>query len=59
MEPINDPGRIDLIVGGAAIRIESTAPSQLQQVGGRPIIPASGETIDDEDVRSLRLPDRR
>jgi AbrB family looped-hinge helix DNA binding protein len=53
------PGRVDLVVDGAAIRIEPIATSGLEQVGRRQRIPAAGEPIDDDDVRSLRHADQR
>jgi AbrB family looped-hinge helix DNA binding protein len=53
------PGRVELVVDGAGIRIEPIAASGVEQVGRRTVIPASGETIGDDDVRALRHADQR
>lgn len=53
------PGRVHLVVDGAAIRIEPLSESALEQVGGRRIIPASGTKIDDDDIGELRSADQR
>ena len=48
------PGIVDVIADGTGIRVEPVAVESLEERGGRLVIPASGATIDDETVRSLR-----
>lgn len=48
------PGVVDVVADGAGIRVEPLAVESLEQRGGRLVIPASGTSIDDETVRSLR-----
>lgn len=53
------PGAVDLTVDGTAIRIEAVAGAAIDEREGRPVIPASGATIDDDLVRALRDADQR
>lgn len=53
------PGPVDIVLDGAAIRIEPRTSDQLVRVHGRPVIPPSGEPLDDDDVRELRRADQR
>ena len=54
------PGPCEVVRDGAGIRIEPLAHSELEQVEGRLVIPASSEpTIGDDAVRELRLADQR
>lgn len=53
------PGVVDVIVDGAALRVEPLVDDSLEQRGGRLVIPASGSAIDDDAVRALRDADRR
>ena len=47
-------GVVEVIADGAGIRVEPVAIELLERRGGRLVIPASGTSIDDETVRSLR-----
>jgi len=54
------PGPVEIRRDGAAIRIEPLTTADLEQVGGRLVIPASsGPPIDDDAIRELRLADQR
>jgi len=53
------PGPVEIVRDGAAVRIEPVVERGLQRKGGRLVIPASGNEIDDSDVRDLRLSDQR
>lgn len=52
-------GEVELTADGSGIRIEPVATDGLEVVDGRLVIPASGEVITDEMVRSLRDADQR
>jgi len=52
-------GEVDIFVDGASIRLEPTAGAELTEVDGLLVIPATGETIDDDVVRELRRADQR
>ena len=52
-------GEVELTADGNAVRIEPVAGDQLQQRGDRLVIPAAGEPLTDDDVRSLRDADQR
>jgi AbrB family looped-hinge helix DNA binding protein len=54
-----DGGEVDVVVQGAAILIEPRAGLDLQAEGGFLVIPASGQAIDDDAVREIRLADQR
>jgi AbrB family looped-hinge helix DNA binding protein len=47
------PGVVEVVADGAGIRVEPLAVESLER-GGRLVIPASGTSIDDETVRSVR-----
>ncbi|MBK9178436.1 MAG: AbrB/MazE/SpoVT family DNA-binding domain-containing protein [Acidimicrobiales bacterium] len=53
------PGAVEVVVDGAGLRVEPVATEDLTEEDGRPVIPASGQVIDDELVRALRLADQR
>lgn len=53
------PGAVELSADGAALRVEPVAGEGLEVEGGRLVIPASGATIDDADVRAVRDADQR
>jgi AbrB family looped-hinge helix DNA binding protein len=53
------PGPVEVTVDGAALRIEPVAEEAVERRGGRLVIPASGMTLDDDDVRALRGAARR
>jgi AbrB family looped-hinge helix DNA binding protein len=53
------PGPVEVVVDGAALRLEPVGGLGLAEVEGRPVIPASGVTISDDDVQALRDADRR
>lgn len=48
------PGRVEVTADGAALRVEPIHGEGLEQEGDRLVIPLSGATIRDEDVRALR-----
>ena len=52
-------GVIDIDVHGAAIIIEPVVGDDLIRQEGFVVIPASGQVIDDVDVREQRLADQR
>jgi len=47
-------GDVDVYADGAGIRVEPIAGEELSERDGRLVIPASGVTITDDDVRVLR-----
>jgi AbrB family looped-hinge helix DNA binding protein len=53
------PGVVEVTADGSSLRVEPIVSEQLDERDGRLIIPASGVTLDDDDVRSLRDADQR
>ena len=53
------PGEVDIFVEGASLRIEPVAGELLVERDGRLTVPASGRSLDDDQVRSLRDVDQR
>lgn len=53
------PGEVEIVADGAGIRIEPVVGRGLVREGRFLVIPASGVTIDDDTVRSLRDADQR
>jgi AbrB family looped-hinge helix DNA binding protein len=54
------PGEVELTEDGAALRVEPVSDGELvEDASGRSVIPASGLTVTDEQVRDLRLADQR
>ena len=53
------PGVVDVVADGAGLRVEALAEDELEERGGRLVIPASGATVDDEAVWALRHADQR
>jgi hypothetical protein len=53
------PGEVEVSARGAGLHVEPLAGESLEERDGRLVIPASGETIDDDAVRSLRDAVRR
>lgn len=53
------PGSVEVMADGSGLRVEPIAGDGLQVRAGRPVIPASGERLDDESVRALRDADQR
>ncbi len=53
------PGEVDLEIDGAGIRLEPVATDLVIEKGGRLVIPASGQPIDDDAVQRLRHADER
>jgi AbrB family looped-hinge helix DNA binding protein len=53
------PGPVEVAADGAALRVEAIAEDELEDRGGRLVIPAAGLHLDDEIVRSLRDADQR
>jgi AbrB family looped-hinge helix DNA binding protein len=52
-------GAVEVTVDGTALRVEPVADDKLETRAGRLVIPKSGLTISDKDVRSLREADQR
>lgn len=52
-------GEVLIVRDGAGIRIEPVPGHGLEEHDGRLVIPASGQAIDDDMVRSLRDADQR
>ena len=48
------PGEVEVHADGAGIRVEPLAGDDLEERDGRLVVPRSGVTIDDADVRALR-----
>lgn len=53
------PGVVEVVADGSGLRVEPLAGDDLEERGGRLVIPAAGAAISDDDVRSLRDADRR
>lgn len=53
------PGEVELTGDGAALRVVPVHDDTLVEADGRLVIPASGSSIDDELVQTLRDADRR
>jgi hypothetical protein len=53
------PGPVEIEADGAGLRIEPIAGTDLVEKEGRLIIPSSGFTLSDDEVRALRLADQR
>lgn len=53
------PGVVDVHAEGTSIRVDVPADDSLDERAGRPVIGASGATIDDDLVRSLQDAERR
>jgi hypothetical protein len=53
------PGEVEVTAEGTGLRVEPLAAGELEERGGRLVIPAGGGAIDDELVRSLRDADQR
>ena len=53
------PGEVEVVVDGAALRVEPIAGESLEWRNGRLVIPACGALLTDDDVRDLRDADQR
>ncbi|HWH35195.1 MAG TPA: AbrB/MazE/SpoVT family DNA-binding domain-containing protein [Acidimicrobiales bacterium] len=53
------PGAVEVTADGAALRVEVIAEGGVEAERGRLVIPAAGEPISVDDVRSLRDDDQR
>jgi hypothetical protein len=53
------PGIVEVTADGTGIHIEPLASEELEERGGRLVIPSSGTIVDDDLVRSLRDVDQR
>jgi len=53
------PGEVDVVADGAALRVEPVVGDALEERDGRLVIPASGVTVTDEEVRRLRDADQK
>lgn len=52
-------GEVELVVDGAAVRIEPVSSDDIEERDGRLVIPESGVELTGEDVDTLRRADRR
>ena len=52
-------GAVEIVVEGSGLRIEPVTTEDLDRSSGRPVIPASGLSLSDDDVRTLRHADQR
>ena len=48
------PGEVEIHAEGAGLRYEPIAHDRLVERAGRLVVPATGATVTDEDVRKLR-----
>lgn len=53
------PGEVEVVADGSTLRIEPTIGTAVIEHAGRLFIPAAGEAISGEQVRSLRDADQR
>lgn len=53
------PGVVEVTADGAALRVEVVAEESIEEHQGRLVIPASGDTVTVDDIRSLRDADQR
>src|SRR3546814_15619916 len=53
------PGEVEVTADGAALRVEAVAGGDVEERRGRLVIPATGESLTIDDVRSLRDADQR
>lgn len=53
------PGEVEVIADGAALRVEALAGESLDEVDGRLVISAGGAKITDAMVQALRDADQR
>ena len=63
-KPIRDrlgirPGEVEVIAEGSGLRVSLPAEDDLDERGGRLLVPATGTPLDDHDVRALRDGDQR
>lgn len=52
-------GEVEVVADGSSLRVEPVAGEELEEQDGRLVIPASGMTVTDEDVRTLRDADQK
>ena len=52
------PGEVEVVADGSALRVEPLAATALEEREGRLVIPASGISLDDDVVRSMRDADQ-
>jgi AbrB family looped-hinge helix DNA binding protein len=53
------PGEVEVHADGTGIRVQPLAVESLEERSGRLVIPATGTSIDDDAVRTLRDADQR
>jgi AbrB family looped-hinge helix DNA binding protein len=53
------PGPVEVAVEGTGLRVEPIAGDEVEERGGRLVIPESGLVIGDDDVRTLRDADQK
>lgn len=54
-----EPGEVEVTPDGAGLHVEPIASDRLQEEDGLLVIPATGTTVNDDLVRTLRDADRR
>lgn len=52
-------GEVEVVADGNALRVEPVVGDVLEERDGRLVIPASGISVTDEDVRKLRDADQK
>jgi AbrB family looped-hinge helix DNA binding protein len=53
------PGEVEITADGSGLRVEPVSRDDVEERGGRLVIPASGEPISGDEVRALRDADQR
>ena len=53
------PGVVDVRAEGSGLRVDVPAEESLDERDGRLVVPSSGATLSDDDVRALRDADQR
>lgn len=53
------PGEVEVVADGSTLRVEPVSGTAVIERAGRLIIPAAGESLSGEEVRSLRDADQR
>lgn len=53
------PGAVEVTADGNVLRVEPVAGSDVEERGGRLVIPSAGSVVTDDDVRALRDADQR
>lgn len=53
------PGEVEVVPDGTGLRIEAVVEEGVEEARGRLVIPATGEPLSADEVRSLRDADQR